>query len=57
VLRITILLSEVATAKVGPSISSITEGIVKETRKEARKLSQTEEQSFAEMQRNPYITK
>lgn len=56
-LRITILLSEVATAKVGPSISSITEGIVKETRKEARKLSQTEEQSFAEMQRNPYITK
>ena len=61
VFRITIPLTEVATATVGPNGSGPADGTRNETingtRNETIKLSQTEKNILAEIQKNPHITK
>lgn len=61
VFRITIPLSEVATATVGPNsfgiIDETRNETGNETRNETRKLSQMEERVLAEIQKNPHATK
>ena len=61
IFRITIPLTEVATASVGPNGSGFTEGTRNETgngtRNETGNLSKTEERILREIQKNPHITK
>lgn len=61
VFRITVPLTEVATATVGPNGSGFTDGTRNGTENETRNgsinLSQTEERILSELRKNPHITK
>jgi predicted HTH transcriptional regulator len=57
VFRITIPLSEIATATVGPGISGTTDEAGNEARNKAIQLSKNEKKILVEIRRNPYITK